>query len=129
MGTRKTSGQRCNFNGCGVHPGYSIIQEKLFNNWRLFYRINTLSDMTNSQGTHIQPRFLNIYGINTYQSSSLLQWPNQVAPSAKYFTNWLHVLRVAAGVGKDGKLNRPLGRWLSNTNSTVPPNVQYLLLS
>jgi hypothetical protein len=98
-----------------------------FNTWRLFYRVNTLSDMTNSQGTHIQPRFLNKYGIDTYTPNSILQWPNQPPPAPKYYTNWIQVLHAVVGVDKDGKLHRPLGRWISTASSHIPSNVLFLL--
>lgn len=83
----------------------SMSKKRSFNIWRMFYQVNTLSDMTNSQGTHILPSFLNKYGVDTYTSTSVLQWPNQQAPSTKYFTNWLHILRAATGIDKNGKLN------------------------
>jgi hypothetical protein len=61
----------------------SIGKKRLFNSWRLFFRVNTLSEMTNSQGTHIKEKFLNKYGVDTYIPSSLLKWPNQKPPASK----------------------------------------------
>jgi hypothetical protein len=82
----------------------SVGKKRSFNYWRIFYRINTLSEMTNSQGTHIQQKFLNKYGTDTYVPSSLLQWPNQSSPESKYFTNWISILRAITGIDKNGKL-------------------------
>jgi hypothetical protein len=31
----------------------SITKKRIFNNFRIFYQVNTLSELTNSQGTHI----------------------------------------------------------------------------
>jgi hypothetical protein len=34
-------------------------KKRSFNCWRLFFRVNSLSEMTNSQGTHMQKKLLN----------------------------------------------------------------------
>jgi ribonuclease HI len=104
-----------------------ISKKRSFNCWRLFFRVNSISEMTNSQGTHILKKFLNKYGIDDYVPSSILNWPNQPHPHHKYFNNWLHVLRAIFNIDKDGKLNKPLGKWLTDSKSQIPSNVNFLL--
>jgi hypothetical protein len=106
-----------------ISPG----KKKLFNAWRIFFQINTLSEMTNSQGTHIKEKFLNKYGIITYIPSSLLKWPNQELPAQKYFNIWLSILRALTGMSKDGKLKTKLGSWVTGSKMQIPTNVNYLL--
>jgi ribonuclease HI len=105
----------------------SIGKKRLFNSWRLFFSVNTLSEMTNSQGTHIKEKFLNKYGVDTYIPSSLQKWPNQKPPAPKYFNIWLSILRAITGIDKAGKLKKKLGAWITGTKIQIPTNVNYLL--
>jgi hypothetical protein len=105
----------------------SIAKKRSFNCWRLFFRINNLSEMTNSQGTHIQKKILNKYNLDNYIPSSLLNWPNQPHPHHKYFNNWLHILRALFRIDKNGKLHKPLGKWITGSKIQIPNNVNFLL--
>jgi ribonuclease HI len=105
----------------------SIAKKRSFNCWRLFFRINNLTEMTNSQGTHIQKIFLNKYDLDNYIPSSLLNWPSQPHPHHKYFNNWLRILRALFRIDKNGKLHKPLGKWITGSKIQIPNNVNFLL--
>jgi hypothetical protein len=100
---------------------------RIFNNFRLFYRVNCLSEMTNSLGSHIESKFLTKYGLDTYCPTSILHWPNQLAPDKKYFNVWINILRRITGVDKNGKIKKALGPWITDTIHHVPTNVNFLI--
>jgi ribonuclease HI len=105
----------------------TTTKKRVFNNFRLFYRINNLSELTNSQGTHIEKRFLTKYGLDSYKPTSTQNWPNQKAPDKKYFTIWINILRAITGIDSTGKLKKPLGAWITSTIHNVPSNVKFLI--
>jgi hypothetical protein len=107
----------------------STTIKRIFNNWRIFFRINVLSELTNAQGTHISGKFLSKYCVADYIPTSTLQWPNQKSPHLKYFTVWINILRQIFGIDNRGKLptRMRLGRWLTKTTYNVPSNVNFLI--
>jgi RNase H len=95
----------------------SVTNKRIFNNWRLYFQINNLSELTNSQGTHILGKFLSKYNVNEYKPTSTL----------KYFTIWINTLRLITGIDKAGKLPTKLGKWLTATTHHIPTNINYLI--
>jgi hypothetical protein len=81
----------------------SVTKKRIFNNFRIYFQVNTLSELTNSQGTHIKPQFLSKYCTATYKPTSVLKWPNQKCPDNKYFTIWINIICAITGIDNKGK--------------------------
>jgi hypothetical protein len=105
----------------------SVNKKRIFNNYRIYYRVNSVAEITNCQGTHVMKQFLSKYNIKTYNSTSTLKWPNQQPPDDKYFNIWISILRDILGIDKTGKLRQPLGKWITQTTHQVPPNIHYMI--
>jgi ribonuclease HI/Zn finger protein HypA/HybF involved in hydrogenase expression len=107
----------------------STTIKRIFNNWRIYFRVNLLSEISNTKGTHVMGKFLSKYNVKEYMPTSTLQWPNQPHPDLKYFTIWINILRQITGIDTRGKLpvRRQMGRWLSQSTNNVPTNVNFLI--
>jgi hypothetical protein len=86
----------------------------IFNNYRIYFKVLTTSDLTNNEGTHIRPEFLNKTTAAGYKSTTKLKWPNQKMPSIKYFNIWTKILQEITNCSESGRLTNPLGSWLSH---------------
>jgi hypothetical protein len=84
----------------------------IFNNWRLYYQVNTLSDMTNCYGDRIQEKFLKRNHILSYTSDSTLRWPNQEPPDGQYYRIWIKYIQLVTNCDSTGRLVNKLGTWL-----------------
>jgi hypothetical protein len=99
-----------------VSLGFSQQELRLINNWRLFFRVNTLAEICNPEGTRIQDCFLRIptKSFTNQVNPSNLQWPNQGLPGKKGFSLWLKSLRMSFNTF-NGRINHKFGNWKEST--------------
>jgi hypothetical protein len=63
-------------------------QQKIFNNWRLFLQITTLSEIVSLDGVKIRNEYLDNNLITTAISQSKLRWPHQITPHSDTMKIW-----------------------------------------
>jgi hypothetical protein len=69
--------------------GQSKCTRITINNWRMYFNVNTVSDITNYLGKQIRPVFLLKREIKGYRSESKMQWPMQQMPNIDSFCIWV----------------------------------------
>jgi hypothetical protein len=93
----------------------SIVQTprelRAFNNWRLFFQVNCLSEICNAEGTKIAKCYLTFPITDIHHHKSKLSWPHQGKPSKKSFPVWLKILRLTFNINGMNGLPQPLGPW------------------
>jgi hypothetical protein len=82
---------------------------------RLFLKVETIADITNTQGTRIQKQAWR--GLSTESTSTLL-WPRQERPGPLSWRAWRRLLRLITS--KTRKLHIPLGAWTNTNHRTWP---------
>jgi hypothetical protein len=95
--------------------GLSNTELKLVNNWRIYFQINTLSELCNPEGACIQSCFFKNRQQSQYPrvNSSKLQWPQQGMPGKRGFSLWLKCLRSCFNMDHNGRINYRFGTWAS----------------
>jgi hypothetical protein len=92
----------------------------IFNNWRLFFKVLTLSHITNHTGNRILPQFLNRRQVNEWQSNSKYTWPHQERPPLETFKIWKRMLVRITGCDSVGNLTlRKLGSWYQTFQQSI----------
>jgi hypothetical protein len=86
-------------------------QKVIFNNWRLFFQITYLSEITTLEGDKIKSEYLDKRQITTTISASKLRWPHQNAPHTDTFRIWKKNVKLIANCNNEGILDIPLGEW------------------
>jgi hypothetical protein len=85
----------------------------IVNNWRIYFQILSLADITNAAGTRLLPAIFEKNKINEWQSTSRLKWPHQKRPPLKTFCIWKRIIRKITGCDVVGNLRtNQLGDWL-----------------
>jgi hypothetical protein len=79
-----------------INITFSPNDLQIFNNWRVFYKVSTISDMTNATGDIIRSEFRDRRLVSTYISNTPMQWPSQLAPALSTYGIWLAGLKSAA---------------------------------
>lgn len=79
---------------------------------RLYLQISTISDMTNEEGTHLQPAAIHGPPTHFYSTPKWL-YPVQNKPSHKVWVHWLRFLDIIAGPSRS--LHQSLGEWLASS--------------
>jgi hypothetical protein len=69
------------------------IHKKIFNNWQLFFQVDSLSDIMNINGTKFQEKFIQKKMVLNYTSTSVLNWPCQQMPSLHTFNIWTKTIK------------------------------------
>ena len=90
------------------------------NNWRRYFRVQTLSDITNPSGDKIEPMYLKFKAADHHpQRESKLDWPRQDKPECHTtFKLWVKCIRQCFLQSRSDKLLHPLGKWIvSSTES------------
>jgi hypothetical protein len=95
---------------CGAMPP----ELRTFNNWRMFFQVNCLSEICNAEGTKIAQFYMTFPNENNINHKSKLQWPHQEKPSKKSFSTWTNVLRSTFDTNGINGLQAPLGPWITN---------------
>jgi hypothetical protein len=88
------------------------IKQQIFNNWRLYFQIDSLSDITNANGEKIQEVFLTRQMAKNYISTSRLKWPKQQMPSISTFSTWVNIIRQISNTTNTNYLQTKLGAWI-----------------
>ena len=101
---------------------YGRHRLRLLNFCRLHLQVSCLSELTNTAGTHLIPKFW-CGDVSKRQSSSTHRYPNQASPSAKAWSLWRSAIRTAFCHPRSTRLKEPLGAW------TSPLHRRHLVLS
>jgi Reverse transcriptase (RNA-dependent DNA polymerase) len=95
------------------------IHKKGFNNWRLYFQANTLSNITNNSGTKIEEVYFKRREVINFRSNSTLNWPIQQQPSLCTFRIWVNTLRMITNFSDTGELHQHLGAWTAPPTSAI----------
>jgi hypothetical protein len=89
---------------------------QIFNNWRLYFQVISLSDITSPCGSCIKPKYFDKKKCQDVGISnrSKIRWPNQQMPCLKTFNIWKSIISEIGQVTIDGKLRNKLGNWTVN---------------
>jgi hypothetical protein len=79
----------------------SNSNRNIFNNWRLFFQVDSIADITNNYGDRIH----------------VLNWPQQQMPSDKSFSIWVSILRQITNCEKGKCIQNKLGKWTCNPSA------------
>jgi hypothetical protein len=93
---------------------YKTSELRLINNWRLFFKVNTISDLCNAQGTQVDVQYRQYTEIlehNKHQRATRLNWPRQSRPGKLGYKYWRDALTKGLFMAPNGKLRKPLGHW------------------
>jgi hypothetical protein len=91
------------------------MKKQIINNWRLYFQVLTISDLTNCKGDIIRQEFIEKRrAINYEQKKSKLRWPIQQAPSEKTFHIWIATIRNICNCNQNNELRPKLGNWKVN---------------
>jgi hypothetical protein len=92
----------------------NMVKSKLqiFNNWRIYYQVDSIADVTNANGDCLQDQFINRKLALSYKSTSRLHWPQQAMPCIKSFSIWSDTIKQIIGTSTNGNLKVKLGAWL-----------------
>jgi hypothetical protein len=89
---------------------------RIFNNWRLFFQVNCLSELCTVDGSSVNKIFMEYprdeVEINMLKPSrSKLKWTCQPRPGKKSFNIWTRTLRKCFNISSRGNINVNLGAW------------------
>ena len=71
---------------------------------RLYLRVTTLADITNSAGTQLAEWVMNPWYSQPLQRQAMLRYPNQVQPSTTVWNDFVQLLQLAFTEGTNNKL-------------------------
>jgi hypothetical protein len=94
--------------------GLSKDNLRTFNNWRMYFQVLTLSQITNLDGTHIIETYLQKKHVLNHKSNSSLRWPVQRQPCINKFGIWRSTIQKICKCSSHGILKIPLGKWIIN---------------
>jgi hypothetical protein len=93
----------------------STASVKKFNNWRLYFQVQTGSDIIDYLGKNIQKQFITRKDAKYYKRTAKRNWPKQEMPHIRYFSTWLNILTIICKQDFDNKTNK-MGTWVVNPN-------------
>jgi hypothetical protein len=76
---------------------------RTFNNWRLYYQVINLSEITTMDGSKIQEIFLLKKEAKQYKPTSKIRWPIQAMPHINTFILWKQTIEHLSGCKHDGR--------------------------
>ena len=91
--------------------GYSQETVRQINRVRVFLQVETLAELSNADGTALQPFVLTQWEARV-NSKSTMTWPNQTRPGKRSFQSWRKLLVT---FHDDGKLKHHLGPWINTS--------------
>ena len=97
----------------------------IFNNWRLYFNVINLSDISNASGDCNRKEFLIKRETIHFQRKSKYKWPNQNQPHLSTFHIWRNVLQDVFGINLSGAITQKLGNW--TTSPTEFNNYSFLV--
>jgi hypothetical protein len=86
-------------------------QIKIFNSWRLYFQINSASEIINFSGDKIRNEYMKISDRSEYSSSSQILWPIQEIPHRDTFKIWLKGIKEITECDLYGNISNKLGHW------------------
>jgi hypothetical protein len=86
--------------------------QNIINNWRMYYNVLNLSDITNYAGDTILPQFIYKKFVMTYKSQTRIRWPIQEHPGLHTFNIWCNFIRSITSCNTNGTIKEKLGDWL-----------------
>jgi hypothetical protein len=93
---------------------------RLVNNWRLYFKVNCLSDICDASENRIQAAYLTQKRDNATlaNNNTTLNWPNQEIPGDKGFKLWIRCLKQCFGLDTRNRLiTHKIGYWLPNIHN------------
>jgi hypothetical protein len=99
----------------------SPAQRKIINNWRLYYQITSIAEITNNCGDQIMPEYFNKNQVRLHKSTSVLRWPIQKMPSLCTFRVWINYITDITNCNKQGYIQNSLGRWIIRPEEVFIP--------
>jgi hypothetical protein len=87
------------------------------NNWRLYFKVSTLSQITNYTGNKILPAYFEQTQVHTHFPRERTKWPRQKRPDLDTFRIWKKVLIAATNCSPTGTMSQ-LGEWYYNYAET-----------
>ena len=87
---------------------------RMINRWRLFFNVNTLSEICTPDGSKIHDKYLNIKQIlsNDKENVTKWAWPEQGQPGKRGFALWKKCLQQSFQIQNNGRINHQFGNWL-----------------
>jgi hypothetical protein len=92
-------------------------KKQIFNNWRIFFQVDSVSDVVNASGNKIINLFLNKKLAYQYTSPSVLRWPIQGMHGTKTFAIRSSILKKITKSTKSGNLHNNIGAWIVTPTS------------
>jgi hypothetical protein len=94
----------------------STTDKCVFNYWRIYFKVITISNIVNNKGSHIKKKYLDKKLLKQWKPESTLLWPNQQMPHEKYFNVWIKGLESIVKFNRTtGELYKKLGNWLADS--------------
>jgi hypothetical protein len=94
---------------------------QVINNWRIYFKVNTLSELTDPEGRRISDIYLKYPSDESVplhpDRTTKLAWPRQGKPSQRSFCYWRSFITNIANCDSLGRLQKPLGPWLSTSSN------------
>jgi hypothetical protein len=84
------------------------------NNWRMYFQVTNLSNLTNHSGSRLQPWFYRRRDVASFVPNSKINWPIQKMPSMSTFRVWVNALHRIFQFADTGELTQHLGAWIAN---------------
>jgi hypothetical protein len=110
--TLKRTGDKILMDSVDLQP---MDRVQVINNWRLYFQITNLSDLTDPEGKRICDIYLKYPSTEVAPShptrSTNLMWPRQGKPSKRSFCYWRSFISSVANCDSMGRLQKPLGLW------------------
>jgi hypothetical protein len=103
----------------------NISDWKNINNWRMYFQVTTISDITSISGKYILPQYFDKSNAKHFTSRTKIRWPVQNMPSITTFINWKNHLKTITQCNNTGSLKTPLKEWIVNPYTVI--QTRYLL--
>jgi hypothetical protein len=89
----------------------TLAQRKIINNWRLFFQVTSIAEITNNCGDQIKAEYIQKNKVRLHSTSSVLRWPIQKMPLLCTFRVWVNYISEITNCNKQGYLQHSLGNW------------------
>jgi hypothetical protein len=97
----------------------SKTDKKIFNNWRMFFQVCNLSNLTDHTGKKLHPWFYQRQAVINFIPNSNINWPRQQQPSMTTFRIWVNTLRRIVQFANNGEITPHLGAWIANPLDSI----------
>jgi Reverse transcriptase (RNA-dependent DNA polymerase) len=98
----------------------------VFNYWRIYFKVTTISNIVNNKGTHIKKKYLDKTLLRSWKPDSNILWPNQQMPNEKYFNIWIKGLEsIIKFDRRTGELYKKLGVWV--VDSSIEGDSEFMI--